>query len=170
MPERIKRLLRLVDEPNASICVKILEENLELFRAAPGSSHNHQAWPGGYLDHVAETMKIAFELHLSLCLFRRLDFSCSDPILIMFLHDLEKPWRYSGVDLNSKKERREFRDKTIEEYGIVLTEEQKNALLYVEGEHEDYSNLKRAMNPLAAFCHMVDVASARIWFDYPRRN
>ena len=46
--------------------------------------------------------------------------------------------------------------------------EQWDALKYVEGEMGDYSARRRVMNPLAAFCHLCDVASARIWFDFPK--
>lgn len=45
---------------------------------------------------------------------------------------------------------------------------QRNALTYVEGEINDYSSQKRVMNELAAFCHKVDVWSARGWCDYPK--
>ena len=40
-------------------------------------------------------------------------------------------------------------------------------LRYAEGELADYTNKRRMMGPLAAMAHMCDVASARLWFDYP---
>lgn len=40
----------------------------------------------------------------------------------------------------------------------------------MEGELNDYSSKIRVMNELAAFCHKVDVHSARIWYDYPQNN
>jgi hypothetical protein len=65
----------------------------------------------------------------------------------------------------TKAERAIFRLNKLAEYKIVLTDDQSNALRYVEGEGNDYSNAKRVMGPLAAFCHLCDVTSARIWFD-----
>ena len=53
------------------------------------------------------------------------------------------------------------------ELDLHLTEEQRNGMKYVEGELDDYTNKKRSMGPLAAFCHVCDVTSARLWFDYP---
>ena len=41
---------------------KLLKDHAEKFEIARGSSHNHQAWDGGYLDHVVETLNIAFWL------------------------------------------------------------------------------------------------------------
>ncbi|MCA9623710.1 MAG: hypothetical protein KC731_32030 [Myxococcales bacterium] len=35
------------------------------------------------------------------------------------------------------------------------------------GNNRPAGNQRRMMGPLAAFCHMCDVASARLWFDHP---
>ena len=37
--------------------------NLSNFMTAKGSGHNHQAWEGGYLDHVRETIPFARTLN-----------------------------------------------------------------------------------------------------------
>ncbi|MEX1063992.1 MAG: hypothetical protein WED06_01485, partial [Candidatus Paceibacterota bacterium] len=158
------------------ICKKILKDNLDIFMQARGARKNHQAWPGGYLDHLIEVMNIAVVLYTVLNGKRQLPFSLSDALLILFLHDLEKPWKYEangdgGVrftrTLKDKEAQHSFRARKIMRYGIRLTPEQMNAFKYVEGENRDYSSAGRVMNPLAAFCHMCDVASARIWFDHP---
>ena len=67
----------------------------------------------------------------------------------------------------AKAENEQFRFQKMEEYGLKLNDYQLNALEYVEGEYKGYNSEYRASNPLAAFCHMCDTASARIWFDYP---
>lgn len=173
----IETMLDMIDdERNRNACLKILRENLKLFQTIPGSSHNHQAWPGGYLDHVQETMNIARVLYRKLNSLRPLPFSLSDALLVLFLHDIEKPWKYEiGPDgrrrivesLKSKEAQHQFRANRLLAYGVVLTSKQENGLKYVEGEFNDYSSDGRVMNPLAAFCHLCDVTSARIWFDYP---
>lgn len=146
---------------------KILEQ--EFVKTAPGSSHNHQAWEGGYLDHVRETMNIALVIYKAILnnTERQLMFTIGDALLVLFIHDLEKPYRYQDPNYtivwSTKDERREFRNLIIAQAGIELTPVMQNALEYVEGEH-DYSSEERKMGPLAAFCHMVDVASARIWY------
>ncbi|VVB73729.1 Uncharacterised protein [uncultured archaeon] len=172
-------LIRKIDEPNRSALMKLMSDNLQLFSAARGSSNNHQAWAGGYLDHVKETMNTAAVLYEQLNGIRPLPFSLSDALLVMFLHDVEKPWKYElksdGAlaiveSLTAKDAQHEFRRKKFDEYGITFTREQANALRYVEGEGKDYSPSRRAMGPLAAFCHICDMASARMWFDYPMEN
>ena len=87
--------------------------------------------------------------------------------MILFLHDLEKPFKYvvPKTGFHSDKEKEEFIYRLIAKYDIVLNDEQKNALKYIHGEGSDYSPTERIQLPLAAFCHMCDVASARIWFD-----
>lgn len=173
----LEQLLDMMGEPNSSLCKRILEENRERFSQARGARSNHQAWVGGYLDHVQETMNIALVLFKILHVVRPLTFAFSDALLVLFLHDLEKPWKYERASaggwsvvpgLEDKRAQHEFRFEKIREYGIVLTEEQENALRYVEGEGADYTNTRRVMGPLAAFCHLCDVTSARIWFDCPK--
>lgn len=160
-------LLRAIDEPNQGRCRALYKDNHALFHAAPGSGHNHQAWPGGYIDHVEEVMRIAVSLYWTLDAVRPLPFTVEDALLVLWLHDIEKPWKVKGRDW-PKEERRHFARTKIVEYGIVLTPEQENALRYVEGEGDDYRGDRRIMNELAAFCHCCDVISARIWHDEPR--
>lgn len=160
------KLLRFVEEPNRSACFRLMQANAERFEQAWGSSHNHQAWPGGYIDHVTDVMLIAYNLYDRMKSFRPVPFSLSDALLVLFLHDVEKPWKRE-LKFTDKSSRRIFREQLIQSYGISLTGAQANALMYVEGEGDDYSSSHRVMNELAAFCHMCDVASARIWHSKP---
>ena len=176
----IEELLLLLDEPYSSACTKILFEHRARFDEVQGSTHNHQNWPGGYLDHVREVMNIAIELYATLDTLRPLRFTRSDVLLILFLHDIEKPWKYEPAPeggireieamRGNKPAQHDFRSAKLVEYGIALNDEQQNALRYVEGEIADYRNDKRIMSPLAGFCHLCDVVSARIWFDHPADN
>ena len=174
----IGELLEMIEGPNCGICRRILEDNRVVFRKVQGSSHNHQNWVGGYLDHVVETMNVAVMFYASMSECRHLDsFSLSDALLVLFLHDLEKPWKYRLNDngeveyvdsLKTKDAAQKFRDDKMSDYGLILTPEQVNGLHYVEGEYKDYSNKTRIMWPLAAFCHLCDVVSSRIWHEYPK--
>ncbi len=175
----VERMIGMIDEPYRSSCSKILKDNRRLFQTVQGATNNHQAWLGGYFDHVQEIMNIVIVLYSNLNALRPLSFSLSDALLVVFLHDIEKPWKYKigsegGLEhiesLNSKEACHEFRAKKLTEYRISLTPEQANALRYVEGEFNDYSNKRRVMGPLAALCHLADVTSARIWFDYPMQK
>ena len=121
-------------------------------------------------------MNIAYQFYHLMESLRPLSFSLSDALLVVFLHDIEKPWKYElnnegQLDeieaMRDKEVQHQFRAKKMTEYGIVLSLEQQNGMRYVEGELKDYSGWERKMNPLAALCHMADVASARIWFDHP---
>jgi hypothetical protein len=94
----------------------------------------------------------------------------------VFLHDIEKPWKYElGADgqlhhkaeMQGKEAHQKFRMEMLARYGVTLTTEHENGLRYAEGELADYTNKQRRMGPLAAMAHMCDVASARLWFDYP---
>ena len=169
-------MLELIEEPNRSACITILQDNEKLFKTAKGSSNNHHTWLGGYYDHIMEVMNIAIVLYERLNSLRPLPFSLSDLLLVLYLHDIEKPWRYdvgedgklyNKSDLDTPEKQHIFREKKLKEYGILLTEKQENGLKYVEGEGKDYSGKHRTMGPLAALAHTCDVTSARVYFDYP---
>lgn len=158
------RLLHLVPESEQALYL------VKLFsvQTAMGSNHNHQAWVGGYLDHVRETMNVAIWLYETSP--RDLPFTLGDALLVMLLHDAEKPFKGVYGPWPTKQDRRDFRDSLIRNSGIVLTQEQENALRYVEGEYDDYSNTERKMGELAAFCHCCDILSARLWHDKGRER
>jgi hypothetical protein len=166
-------LLQRVDQPYQSAFQRLLTAHDELFRSARGSSHNHQAWTGGYADHIREVMNIAVVLHDALVQRRPLPFSLSDALVALFVHDLEKPWAYEKAGgtwhrrEGFKENAHEFRMAKLAEAQITLSAELERAVLFVEGEGSHYNNRTRGMSPLAAFCHMCDVASARLWHDYP---
>ncbi len=175
---RIEENLSLIEEPNRSICLNILSDNRPLFEKVRGSTHNHQTWEGGYIDHVTDGMNYGRHLYAFDEAFGRpLPFSLSDALLVFFLHDLEKPWRIvvsedgtvsNRTGLETKVQFKEFRERKLREYGLVLTPDQHNGLTYVEGELHDYSSKHRVMNELAAFCHKIDNWSARGWPDHPK--
>jgi hypothetical protein len=173
----IDQLIERIEQPNRSKCRRILEDHRLLFETAQGSTHNHQAWPGGYIDHITDVMNyLVYEYALQNALGRPMRFSLSDALLIIFLHDIEKPWRikldaegaYNAEGLETKEQFKAFREAKLKEYGIVLTPYQMNALTYVEGEYRDYSSKRRVMNELAAFCGNRDRWSARERYDYPK--
>ena len=170
----INSLLSLLGDPNRSQFWTMIHDHKTRFITAQGSSHNHQAWEGGYLDHVAETMNIACRLYQTLNAARRLPFELEEALEVMFLHDIEKPFKEGGflIDTDGNKveatkaNRKGFRRNLITKYGIRLTEEQDNALEYVEGVPDSqYTPGERTMGELAAFCHCCDIASARLWHD-----
>jgi len=172
----LESMLALIDEPNRTACQNILNDNLELFKTVQGSAYNHHTWLGGYYDHIMEVMNIAIVLYERLNSLRPLPFSLSDLLLVLYLHDVEKPWRYDmGNDgkldnkphMDSPEKQHIFRDKKLKEYGIKLTPEHENGIKYTEGEAKDYSMHKRVMSELACLAHMSDVCSARVYFDYP---
>jgi hypothetical protein len=209
---KINELLALI--PNSELLQRLIIDNSERMMSAPGSSKNHQAWVGGYIDHVIETMNIACQMFWTFeGLGRPLPFVLSDALVVMFLHDLEKPWKhflpldknmclcghwhvdhkrinpwsdaacnhctglprncnmFRHVELKTKEDRKAFRDGMIEEYGILLSDDQKNALKYVEGiPDSEYKPGDRIMGELAAFCHCCDILSARLWYDWGKEH
>ncbi len=168
-----------LENPQKEACLRLFDTYQAEFKAARGSSYNHQAWKGGYLDHIAETMNIGRVLYDSLNTLRTLPFSLSEALVVLFIHDLEKPWKHILTadqsislqpELADKSNHFEFKTNKATEVGLVLTEMQLNALKYTEGEMDDYRREDRVMNELASFCHAADNLSARLWHDYPKND
>lgn len=176
----LNELIDMIDEPNKRCCKNIFEDNKELFIDARGSSYKHQNWWGGYLDHLTETMNYATVFYSTLDNLRPLPFSLSDSLLVLYLHDKEKPWRYIKQDdgswkINPKLVNKEiqvepFVKQKIKKYGFALSPAHLNALKYVEGEKGDYSQKERVQGILAAFVHLCDNWSARGLYDYPKEH
>lgn len=161
-----------------------LHRNLwERVRTAPGSSHNHQAWPGGYMEHIRQVNEFAVRLYgvwqdmgvMDMLARSNEYFTLAEALVVTSIHDLEKIFRYrydeSGnlaIDpaLGTKQKRTAFRHELITKYGIELSSDQIHALNYVEGLRDtDYTPDHRVISPLATFVHVCDFMSARAGYN-----
>ena len=177
----ISHLLKIEDY-NSFKCMNLLDYFLDKYPDAPGSSANHQAYDGGYYKHISDILDYAAKMYQYLSKRGNLDFSLSDAILVLFLHDIEKPLKYCPVLVKTgvvdesgmieeeiyeyeTDSNEQIRANLINRFGINLTDEHKIALKYIHGEGDDYRKDKSVMSPLSAFCHCCDVISARIFFE-----
>lgn len=140
------------------------KEHAELMHQAKGSASKHQAWAGGYFFHIMDCIEIADQTYPILYRIQSLPFTLDSAKLVLYFHDIEKIWKYS-VGLPEGFDRNEWYDRILpERYGVTFTPDERNALTYVHGEGDDYGP-ERVMGPLAAFCHSIDVLSARVFYD-----
>jgi hypothetical protein len=158
--------LEYISDNNRSQCIDLYNFIHINCKDAPGSSNNHQHWNGGYIDHIKEVFKYCIDLY-SLLSERDLNFTLSDAMLVLFLHDIEKPIKYSKLNGTLGDDDILVKEELIRKFGFNLTIDHLIALKYIHGEGEDYRKDKRVMNPLGAFCHCCDVISSRIFFNYP---
>lgn len=172
----LSECLALVNEPNKTRFDKFLSNEKKILQNAKGSKSKHQAWKGGYLDHVTETMNIAISLYECLGRLRALPFTLNDALVALFLHDVEKPWKQAGHNFTDAEGRKNtaaidsFRREIIRKHGFKVSAAQWNAIKYAEGEGEDYDPHRLVQKPLAAFVHCCDTLSARVWHKHPLRN
>lgn len=157
------------------LIMKFHNDHYQRFYLAKGSESKHQAWHGGYNDHITQCLSIAEYLwHTGLIRYNKnsIDFDWPDVVYVLYFHDVEKMYKYVTTPLNicpngipdcNDKDRYLYRD-LFERYSIVFSDKQKNALKYIHGEGSDYCE-NRVMNGLAAFCHCCDTMSARIFYD-----
>lgn len=179
MDVSVDSLLKLIDEPNQAPVRAFWDDLNKHLPKAKGSNKSHQAWEGGYAGHIQEVMNLAIILHRKLGLSRPLPFTLSSALLVLFLHDCEKPFKqatdaelmnFPWIKKRPVKSDKEFQKILMAHYGFVISDEEQNGLAYVEGENDDYAPGERVQGPLAAFCHVCDNISARIWYDHPGRK
>lgn len=170
----LDELVMLIDAEHRDAVRSLIDDYRERYAHARGSSRNHQAWSGGYWDHITDMGNIMVQQYRWMNAVRPLPFSLSEALIVALCHDLEKMVRF-GRDgredprLAGKADKAAFRLNLIAQYGIKLTASMANALRYAEGVRDgEYTNQARVMGPLAAFVHTCDVLSARMWYDYPR--
>jgi len=94
----LKNLLEEIKDPRRDALLSIYKEYHELFHYAAGSSHNHQAWKGGYADHIAECIRVNVATYKALDMIRPLPFTEDQATICLFFHDIEKPFRYGPED------------------------------------------------------------------------
>lgn len=158
----LETILESLEDPRRGAIIEFHEEFRTKIHKAKGSSFNHQAWEGGYADHITDAIRIAETLLSSLELIRPTKVNIASAIIVVYFHDIEKMWKYTD---GTKIDKEEWYTSILPSRGIEFTEEELNALRYTHGEGDDYRKDKRIMNPLAAICHAADNLSARLWPD-----
>ncbi|MFT7144482.1 MAG: hypothetical protein ACI8QY_000534 [bacterium] len=176
--------LKLIDflndmaDPRKDALLNIYTDYNDIFHFAAGSSSKHQAWQGGYADHIAEILRINRATYQALSNIRPLPFTEDSALIALFFHDMEKPFKYGPKDntlcknwhehmKHNKLNWHQVKDKILDEmqkdYHFKFSSDELNALQYTHGEGDDYSPTKRIASPLAAHVHHCDNTSARIW-------
>ena len=160
----------LIEEIHRAQIIKMYRYFERECSEATGSGHNHQFWKGGYFDHIDDVLEYAQIMYTTLLNGRTITqpFSLSDALLVLLLHDIEKPIKYSSqADKLMKLSDENMRAHLIQMFDLELTQAHWDALKYIHGEGLDHRKDVRVQNPLSAFCHCCDVISARIFFDKP---
>lgn len=145
--------------------LKFHNQYKNLIEDSKGSSNNHQNWKGGYIEHLNQCFKIALFLYGMNYKFEELPFKIESVFIVLYFHDIEKIFKYSENSMQNINKEDWYYKILPEDYGINFSNEELNALKYIHGEGVDYSKEQKIMCPLATFCHMADIASARIFFD-----
>ena len=173
----LHQIVQLVEMPNKNAIIDAYVQNADRIAITPGARKKHQAWKGGYLDHVVYATNFGIRLHnLNLKLGFQPDHNEGDIALVMLLHDFGKIARYKKVENgwdyveNPDQAEHDFFDKTIKSHNFQLTNIQKNALEFIHGEGSKYTPKGRLMLPLATLCHQADVWNARYCPDNPLPN
>lgn len=148
----------------------------EDFTTAPAAVKYHHNWHGGLNTHTEQVMNIAVNL------FNKwedeFNVKLDDIIIVSFIHDLDKMYRYKLRPLSEKKENKPFYVykyknratyppemdvlRILAEHNISLTRQQTEALVWHHGGWSDASKTYKSNSQLAALIHIADLFSARV--------
>jgi len=180
LQKNLPQFLKEIDDPRQEIIFKIYNDYKDLFHYAAGSTFNHQAWEGGYTDHILECLRVNDVTYDALKTIRPLNFTKASAAIVLFFHDIEKPFRYGKkTDARCAPWQMKFQDvphawenakwdilsDMQKTYGLEFSDDEINGLKYTHGEGDDHRKDARIASPLAAHVHHCDNTSARIWFD-----
>ena len=79
----------------------------DLINYWPASSTAHHNWEQGWSDHTAQVVDFGIKLYNKVIPKARANFNLDDVILVCFVHDLDKLWRYK--DSEGKRKNRKIR-------------------------------------------------------------
>lgn len=170
----IEYFLDQINPDNRDKCIKLHNHFTTNYSDAKWSLSKHQAWNWWYNQHIKDILNISERLFFVLNNLWDLDYKIEDTYLVLFLHDIEKPIKYTKnrtheVLYLEKLWTYEIRDYFLEKYNIILNDDIKLALKYIHWEWNEYSSTKRLMTPLWAHCHSCDTISARILYDKDKK-
>lgn len=146
------------------------------FTTAPAAVKYHHNWQGGLNTHTEQVINIAVNL------FNKwkdeLTINLDDVIIVSFIHDLDKMYKYELRPLSEKKDNKPFYAykhksgatyppemdvlRILAKHGISLTREQTEALAWHHGGWSDASKTYKSNSQLAAIVHVADLFSARV--------
>lgn len=155
----------------------------DLLNTSPASSHNHQTWPGGLADHLADMCRFGYIMYQGdKALYGEPEYTWESFVVAVFCHDAEKfvvygqptdprcaPFHALADTPANKQEKEGIKWEVLEywrkQFGLTLTYAETNAVKYAHGEGDDYRSNQRVMLPLAAALGNADRHSARIRFN-----
>ena len=95
----LHQIVQLVEMPNKVAVIDAYVQNAEKIAITPGARKKHQAWNGGYLDHVVYATNFGIKLHgTNKELGFKPDHNEGDISLVMLLHDFGKVARYKKIE------------------------------------------------------------------------
>ncbi|GDY06306.1 hypothetical protein LBMAG51_10930 [Phycisphaerae bacterium] len=83
--------MKLEEFLSEDLLIGFHQAHLSLINKSAGSKSKHQAWVGGYRDHIEQCLNIA----LYLFNMTSYPFSFKSVVRVLYFHDMEKIWAYS---------------------------------------------------------------------------
>lgn len=153
----------------------------------PAAIKHHHWWKKGWLDHTAQVLKISIDIYNNMSEYEPItDFTIDDVILVAFVHDLDKLWRYTELEKPKEGQLFEYRNditpytessKVVAEcfrHGIELTDQHIEAIDHHHGGYSvDISSVyskSSKTTKLSTLIHCADMLSTFMWGKNEAKN
>ncbi len=172
----IEYFLDHINKENRDACLSMHSHFTSNYSDAKWSQYKHQAWEWGYQQHIKDILNISKRLYENVYTdFWRPNFNIEDSYEVLFLHDIEKPIKYTKnrtqeVLLLQWANTYQIREYLIKKFWIIIRPDIAWALKYIHGEWDDYTNKKRIMSELWTHCHIADNMSSWIFHNKDNPN
>lgn len=154
----------------------------QLMFECPSSYRGHHKWEGGYLYHVYEVMAISLRLYQSIKSLDGHAFGSDDLLLVSYVHDLEKLWKYQRATESWKLKKGQVYEyipgavnfdesaKVVQvcaQYGVLLNDMHLEAISHHHGGYSasisSIHGYYRKMTTLSTILHAADQLSRFIY-------
>jgi len=196
--ESISAMLGLISanrEDELDLKLKAMHQQLESrIRYWPASRRRHHSWVGGYADHIKEVMVFGIHIFKTLTEYSELtkrdllNFSQDDVILVAYIHDIDKLYRYKDMPIGDYRRQEKYGGQRWDNadgllypdesakvtqicarHNIILTDAHIEALAHHHGGFSNnlssvyaYMSGQNGMTQLSTLIHSADLISGNV--------
>lgn len=154
------RVLDKIEDPRKEQIISFYEAHKEELTVAKGSKALYQVWPGGYADHVSQSIQLATRILPSVEDFGKQAFTLGQAQVVLAFMGIDHLFKYGRVAGAENFDRENFLSCTLKDkWNVCFTNDEKNALRFGNAANACAVPYDREVGSLAAFVRSVDLLS-----------
>jgi len=112
--DHMVNMLNLVSDSELKFKLLTMHQNLkDKIEYWPAAISHHHKWKGGYADHVKEVMLLGISMFNTINsagerYSKKLNFTLDDVIIVCYVHDIDKLWRYKDMPASDYRRQEKY--------------------------------------------------------------